>query len=126
MRPKETEMTEATVPVVIEEEAALRIARLQLQKELELAIGWVREYVPELRGIRIVDHDPRPGEERILIWAHEAGPPWKSVPESPDYRFITWIFEVFPPEVRGKVSMWTTPVPMPSAPCEGKASAAPR
>jgi hypothetical protein len=119
---KEIEMTEATVPVVIEEEAALRIARLQIQKELELMLDWVRENVPELRGIRIVDHDAPSGRERILIWAHEAGPPWKSVPESPDYRFITWWFNTLPHEVGGRVSMWTTPVPMSSTPPVGKAN----
>jgi hypothetical protein len=119
-------MTKATVPVVINEEAARRIASLQIQKEVELMIDWVRDNVPELRGIRIVGHDVPSGRDRILIWAHEAGPPWKSVPESPDYHFITWRFDTFPHEVGHKVSMWTTHLPMPQTPHEGKAIEAAR
>lgn len=114
-------MTNVAVPVVIEEEAAQQIARLQIHKEVDLMLGWVRDNVPELRGIRIVDNADGPSRpDRILIWAHTAGYPWKSVPESPDYHFITWIFDVFPPEVRGKASMWTTHLPMPLTLCEGE------
>src|SRR5262245_47770293 len=105
MSPKEFEMTEASVPVVIEEEAAECIARLQIQKEVELVIGWVRDNVPDLHGIRIVDHSDGPSRpDRILIWAHTPGFPWGPVPEWPDYHFITWMFDVFPHEVRRKVS----------------------
>ena len=115
-------MTKATIPVVIEEEAARRIARLQIQKEMELMIGWVRDNVPELRGIRVAGLRGTPSSpDEIVIWAHEAGPPWKSVPESPDYHFITWRFHTFAHEAGQKVSMWTTSSPMPQRAREGTA-----
>jgi hypothetical protein len=115
-------MTRADVSILIEEEAALRIARLQIQQQMELMIDWVRENVPELRGIRIVEHDKWRGEEGVLIWAHDAGTPWTSIPESPDYHFLTWRFNTFPHEVGKRVSMWTTHHPMPQAAREGKSS----
>ena len=118
-------MTKANVPVVIEEEAARRIAKLQIQKEVERMMDWVRDNVPELRGIRIAGLHSTPScPDDVVIWAHEAGPPWKSVPESPDYHFLTWRFHTFPLEVGRKVSMWTTHVPMPPTPREAEASAA--
>ena len=113
-------MTKADVPVVIEEEAARRIARLEIQREVGLMLDWVRDNVPELRGIRVVGHTPSPSKpDGLLIWAHEAGPPWESVPQSPDDRFITWRFNAFPHEVGWQVSMWTTHLAMPLTPGEG-------
>jgi hypothetical protein len=117
-------MTKADVPVVIEEEAARRIARLQIQKEVEVMMDWVRDNVPELRGIRIAGLRDASSPDDIVIWAHDAGTPWKSVPESPDYRFITWRCFCFSLEVGSKVSMWTTHVPMPQTPPQGKANEA--
>jgi hypothetical protein len=119
-------MPEADVPVVIEEEAARRIANLQIQKEVEMMLDWVRANVPDLSGIRIVGHSPSVSKEAVLIWAHDAGTPWKSVPESPDYHFLTWRFNTFPHEVGRQVSMWTTHLPMPQTPCEGKTPASGR
>jgi hypothetical protein len=121
-------MTKADVPVVIEEEAARRIAKLQIQQEVELMLDWVRANVPELRGIRIVGLDGSPGKpDALLIWAHDAGIPWTSVPESPDYHFLTWRFNTFPHEVGRQVSMWTTHLPTPQMVCEaGATAAAPR
>jgi hypothetical protein len=117
-------MTKADVPVVIEEEAARRIARLQIQKEVGLMMDWVRDNVPELRGIRIAGLRNRSSPDDVVIWAHDAGTPWKSVPESPDYRFITWRCFCFTAEVGRHVSMWTTHLPMPQAARDGKATEA--
>jgi hypothetical protein len=113
-------MTKADVPVVIEEEAARRIARLQIHEEMGLMIDWVRDNVPELRGIHIASLRSASSPDEIVMWAHDAGTPWASVPESPDYRFITWRFSRFPVEVGWKVSMWTTHLPMPQTAREGE------
>jgi len=107
-------MTPATVPVVIEEEAARRIARLQLQREMEQMIAWVQENVPGLRGIRVVSLRDRPSRnDKVVIkayWDDDGTRPHRKFPE---FDFIEWKLANFHWLVGQKVSVWCEPGPMP-------------
>jgi hypothetical protein len=107
----------ANVPVVIEEEAARRAARLRIERELRRMIAWALDNVPDLRGIRVAASGTLPSSAaEVVIRAYAAGPARGSAPESPDHHFLAWRLRAFAPEVGRKVSMWTSHLPMPPTP----------
>jgi hypothetical protein len=46
-------MSISSIPVVVEEEAARRVAALNMHRELEVMFEWVRNNVPDLQAIRL-------------------------------------------------------------------------
>jgi hypothetical protein len=96
-------MAETTIPVVVAEDAAARVAELGMQRELEKMIEHTRQVVPRLRAIHVtLEYDPAcpSNDPGVVIWAHRddlsAEEAWT---DQTDWDWGGWKVTTFPPEV---------------------------
>jgi hypothetical protein len=96
-------MTEATIPVMIAEDAAARVAELGMQPELEQMIEHVKRTAPGLRAIRVtLEYDPAcpSNEPQVVIWAHlDELSREEALKDRTGWDWGGWQGETFPPQV---------------------------
>jgi hypothetical protein len=90
------------IPVLIEPDAAERIAELGLQKELDKMLDHAKQTVPGLHRLRVeVDYRANMGEEDALtIWAYREYPGGEPENDRADRQFGLWAIDTFPPDVK--------------------------
>jgi hypothetical protein len=79
------------VPVIVTEEAAAQVAEWGLQRELEANLDWVRQNVPQLRGIRVqqlIGCVTQARDSVLILEAHR-----EIVPESAKGQRIGWAWQ---------------------------------
>jgi hypothetical protein len=88
------------VSVVIEPDAAARVAELGMEAELQRMLEHLKQSVPNLHTLRVeFDAQCNPDEmASIILWAH------REMPEDPltddvHWNFGGWLAETFSPEV---------------------------
>jgi hypothetical protein len=95
-------MAAATIPITVAEDAAARVAELEMQREFEQMIEHAKQALPGLRAIRVtLEYDPEcptnpPG---VVIWAHRDDLVEKDKLDDATWDCITWRVTTFPPEV---------------------------
>jgi hypothetical protein len=96
-------MAAPTIPIVVNEDAAARVAELGMQRELEQMLEHARQVVPDLRALRVtLEHDPaRPEDEpQVVLWAYRDKPrPEDLSSDRTDSDYAAWKIRTFPPEV---------------------------
>jgi hypothetical protein len=96
-------MTEATIPVMIAEDAAARVAELGMQREFEQMVEHIKRTAPGLRAIRVtLEYDPAcPSmEPQVVILAHRddlSGE--EALKDRAGWDWGAWQGETFPPQV---------------------------
>jgi hypothetical protein len=91
-------MTISTIPVILEEEASRRVANLNMRRELEVMLDWVRQNVPDLQGIRVangVSRNPHLAN-LVFIHAHRSAASSNAETDLIDWDFICWKSQRFP------------------------------
>lgn len=105
-------MDSTTIPVFVTEVSAMRVAQLEMHRELDLMLEWTRNNVPDLRAIRVM-----PGfdeESLVVIKAYrtwdETNPPTDLI----EWDWAGWKAETFPPRVCANFIMSSTFQPVPT------------
>ena len=60
-------MNASTIPVVITEEAGIRLATVGIHQELDVMLEWVRNKVPDLQAIRVTPGYRKIGSRANLV-----------------------------------------------------------
>ncbi len=89
----------ADVPVVVDPEAAARVAELGMQAEFEQMLDYTRRAVPDLRRIDVEVAWPYDtGREPGVTIVATTGRPWVQE-ERPWDKLAAWMINTFPPQV---------------------------
>jgi hypothetical protein len=108
---EDADMTEATIPVTIAEDAAARVAELGLQPEFDLMIERARQTLADLLHLRVtLEHDPdRPEDDpRIVIWAHKEEPTPEKLEDMTEWKeWVRWEYEHLPVRARLNIHLTT-------------------
>ena len=95
-------MTEATIPVMIAEDAAARVAELGMQREFEQMVEHIKRTAPGLRAIRVtLEYDPAcPSlEPQVVILAHRDDlSREEALEDRTGWDWGAWQGETFPPQ----------------------------
>ena len=96
-------MAETTIPVIVAEDAAARVAGLGLRREFEQMIEHAKRTAPGLRAIRVtLEYDPvcPSNEPQVVIQVHRhdlsSEEAWT---DQTDWDWGGWQVTTFPPEV---------------------------
>ena len=105
-------MDTPTIPLLVTEEGARRVARLGMQRELDTMLDWTRDNVPDLRAIFVT-----PGscmENLVLIKAYRAWDAANPPTDLIEWDWAGWKAQTFSPSVCANFIMSSSfqPVPM--------------
>jgi hypothetical protein len=109
-------MTTTRIPVILEEEAGRRVARLNMHRELEVMLEWVQSHVPDLQGIRVthgLSHSPVLAN-LVVIKAHRHWDAQRPPTDLVEWDWAGWKVQAFPPSICGNVIMSCTFQPLPA------------
>jgi hypothetical protein len=104
-------MAPETVPVRVAEEAATRVAKLGMQRELEQMIEHAKQTATGLRAISVtLEYDPAcvHRDPTVVIWVYRDEPEDLTVFDRTGWDWNRWQGETFPPEVRIQITMIST------------------
>jgi hypothetical protein len=93
-------MSEATIPIVVDPEAAARIAGLGFQQHVDRMVEYARRSVPEITQIEILmnyRYDEEGTEDGVAIDVRSARP--DDANRSIHRGMVRWVTSTFPPEV---------------------------
>jgi hypothetical protein len=100
-------MANATVPVQVAEDAAARVERLGMRRELEQMIEYAQQTTPGLRRIWVrLEYNPEcvHEEPQVVIWLQRDEPPANTYDRTWRAR-SEWCFRTFPPGVLNEIGM---------------------
>ena len=110
-------MNTTTVPVSVTEEAGRRVAFLGMQRELDVMLDWVRNNVPDLRGIQVIPSSIRRPlkANQVFIMAHRTWDDENPPTDLIEWDWAGWKAQTFPPRVCANFIMSCTFQPVPPA-----------
>ena len=97
-------MAETTIPVIVAEDAAARVAELGMQREFGQMIEHAKQTAPGLRAIRAtLEYDPAcpSNEPQVVIWVYREDISLEEAwTDQTEWNWGGWRVTTFPPEVR--------------------------
>src|SRR3954447_25023719 len=108
-------MKKRDIPLIVTEEAALRVADLGASRDLEVMLDWVRTHVPGLEAIRVAPGHagrPHPGDFTV-IWAHRQSAQEPGARDLTEWDFSVWKAQTFRPTVGSRFVLACTSQPVP-------------
>jgi hypothetical protein len=89
------------VPIVIDPDAAARVAELGMESALQEMLDHAKRTLPRLHRLHVeVDYREHMGEESALtIWAHREEPP-DGIEDSAARTYGHWMIDTFSPHVK--------------------------
>src|SRR5262245_27549747 len=108
-------MKKRDIPLIVTEEAALRVADLGAGRDLEVMLDWVRSNVSGLEAIRVAPGHagrPHPGDLTV-IWAHRKPAHEPASRGLTEWDFCGWKAQTFRPTVGSRFVLACTSQPLP-------------